>query len=170
MSRHNDKALAVNAEMIETEAVEHLESLQVRGTLQIVIPTPTEAMHLMHKSLLGIEKKVDMQGEHLQQIVNENIEKVDSLSILYDIQTVLNRCIREKSASDDFMKTKEMAQNLSVSTSFLEKNMDVIFHDGTHFYRNGDARLLRWDIPAMHNWVKGGNNNADNSLLNKLLD
>ena len=111
-----------------------------------------------------------MYGEQLQQIINDNIEKVDSLSILYDIQAVLNKRIREKSVTTDFMKTKEMAQNLSVSTSFLEKNMDVIFHDGTHFHRNGDARLLLWDVPAMHNWVKGGNDDADNSLLNKLLD
>jgi hypothetical protein len=65
------------------------------------------------------------------------------------------------------MKTKEMAYNLSVSISFLEKNMGALFKEGTHYTKASDARLIRWNVNHMHNWLNG---DGDDELLSKLLD
>jgi len=69
------------------------------------------------------------------------------------------------------MKVNNMAQNLSVSKSFLEKNMGEIFVEGTHYTRAVDARLVRWDVEQMHKWLKGEDRDeTDKQLLSKLLD
>ncbi len=44
---------------------------------------------------------------------------------------------------------------MSVSKSFLEKNMGKIFKKGVHYYQPSDARLLRWDIYALDKWMQG---------------
>ncbi len=42
-----------------------------------------------------------------------------------------------------------MAANMSVSKSFLEKNMDRTFKEAKYFTKVIDARLLRWDVKEM---------------------
>ena len=54
-----------------------------------------------------------------------------------------------------YLKTLEAAEYMSVSKSFLEKNMDVIFKQSTHYYIHDDARLTRWDIYALDGWMQG---------------
>ena len=91
--------------------------------------------------------------------------------MLYDIRAILNKRIRLQSTEVSFMKATDMAQNLSVSKSFLEKNMDEIFIEGKHFSRANDARLVRWDVVQMHKWAKGEEDaENDSELLSKLLD
>ena len=174
MNIHNDKALVSNINVIEAEVVEQLEPIQVTGVLQFVIPTPTEAMHMMHKSLVGIQRTLDTHTDHLETISNRvmhDIESIDSLEILYDIRKMLNKRIQIQAVEVSFMKVNDMAQNLSVSKSFLEKNMGEIFVEGTHYTRAVDARLVRWNVEQMHKWVKGEDRDETNKqLLSKLLD
>jgi len=54
-----------------------------------------------------------------------------------------------------YLKTKDAAEYISVSKSFLEKNMGLIFKEGVHYYQPSDARLLRWDIYALDQWIQG---------------
>jgi hypothetical protein len=54
------------------EVVEETEPIYVSATMQIVIPTPNESMHLMHKSLVGIQ----------QTISEQHVEITDLLSIV----------------------------------------------------------------------------------------
>ncbi len=64
MSIHSDKALVTKADIVEAEVVENLEPIHVTGVLQFVIPTPNEAMHMMHQSLVGIQKTIS--GHHAE--------------------------------------------------------------------------------------------------------
>ncbi len=71
-----------------------------------------------------------------------------------------------------YLKTKQAATFIGVSTSFLQKNMRGTFREGKHyFYPSNDARLLRWDREELEKWVQGeARNNEDKALIAKLLD
>lgn len=165
---------ATNAEIIEVEVLEQLEPIQIAGILQFVVPTQIEAMQMMHKELIGIQNTLASHTDHLETISNrvmQDIESIDSLEILYDIRDTLNKRIRIQAVEVSFMKVNDMAQNLSVSKSFLEKNMGEIFAEGTHYIRATDARLVRWNVEQMHKWVKGEERDEkDKQLLSKFLD
>lgn len=174
MNTHNDKALVAKTNIVEAEVVEELQPIQVIGVLQFIIPTPTEAMHMMHKSLVGIQSTLMTHTEHLEDIsgrVMSDIDSINSLELLYNIRDTLNKRIRLQAVQVSFMKVHDMAQNLSVSKSFLEKNMGEIFVEGTHYTRAVDARLVRWNVEQMHKWLKGEDRDeTDKQLLSKLLD
>jgi len=174
MSKHNNNALVASSDIVKAEVVEELEPLQVKATLKIVVPTANEAMHMMHKSLVGIQCTLGKQTDQLATIIHnitDGIDAIDSLQILYDIRDTLNKRIRLQATEVSFMKASDMAQNLSVSKSFLEKNRGEIFVEGTHYTRVADARLVRWDVEQMHKWLKGEDRDeTDKQLLSKLLD
>jgi hypothetical protein len=149
------------------EVVQGSDTIQVRGALQIVIPTRTESEYNLYHKMNHLTEILSEHSEQMKEQLIHNIEMIDSLSVLYDVQSLLDKKIEEKSVAIDFMKTKDMAQNLRVSESFLEKNMGILFYEGTHYFKNGDARLLRWDVRKMHEWMKGERN--DDALINKLL-
>ena len=80
-----------------------------------------------------------------------------------------------KAISDNgqkYLKTQQAAALISVSVSFLQKNMGRIFQERIHyFYPSNDARLLRWDREELEKWVQGEvRNNEDKALITKLLD
>ena len=54
-----------------------------------------------------------------------------------------------------YFKTAAAAEYLDVDVSFLKKQIGTIFHQGVHFYRPSDARLLRWDMEALDAWIQG---------------
>jgi len=54
-----------------------------------------------------------------------------------------------------YLKTIEAATYLSVSKSFLEKNMGHLFKKGSHYFQHNDARLTRWDADALDGWIQG---------------
>ena len=101
MSIHNDKALVPNTDVIEAEVVEKLEPIQVIGVLQFVIPTPNEAMHLMHKSLVGIQKTI---SEHHAETTN--LLSVMNTSLYHHTQSPNMRDDVEIIALLDEMSTK----------------------------------------------------------------
>ena len=174
VSIRNDKSLVAKDDTIDAEIVKQLEPLQVNATLQIVVPTPTESMFMMNKSLVGIQQTLMTHTDQLGTIIHnvtEGIESIDSLEILYDIKAILNKRIRLQAVEVSFMKVNDMAENLSVSKSFLEKNMGGTFIEGMHYTRAADARLTRWDVKQMHKWARGEEiNETDKQLLSKLLD
>ena len=71
-----------------------------------------------------------------------------------------------------YLKTKQAATLISVSTSFLQKIMQSTFQEGKHyFYPSNDVRLVRWDREELEKWVQGeARNNEDKALIAKLLD
>lgn len=168
------EVVAVNARVVDAEVVEELKPIQVTGVLQFVIPTPNEAMHMINKSLMGIQSTLVTHTGQLEDIsrrVMSDIDSINSLEMLYNIRDILNKRIRLQAVEVSFMKVNDMAQNLSVSKSFLEKNMGEIFVEGTHYTRAVDVRLVRWNVEQMHKWIKGeGRDETDNQLLSKLLD
>ena len=69
-----------------------------------------------------------------------------------------------------YLKTREAAQYLSVDESFLKKNMGSIFKKGIHFFRPRNARIVRWKITAIDNWMQGEDQSSENkAVLEKLL-
>ncbi len=169
-----DVVVATGAGVAVAEVVEELEPIRVSATMQIIIPAPDESMYLLHKGLVGVQSILATHTQHLEDIshrVMGDIDSIGSLEVLYNIRDTLNKRIRLQAVEISFMKVNDMAQNLSVSKSFLEKNMGEIFVEGTHYTRAVDARLVRWDVEQMHKWVKGEDRDeTDNQLLSKLLD
>lgn len=98
------------------------------------------------------------------------------LSMYYTLQKQLESILhiikkQPISTNHTYLKTAQMAQDLSMSKSFLEKNMDSIFKEGQHFHRGGEARLLRWNVKEMHKWMEeGALDEFHKNLLSELLD
>ena len=77
--------------VVEAEVVESLEPMQLMATIQIVVPTPTESMHLMHKSMLGMHQTLLSHTNQLDTIIHritDGIESIESLEMLYDIRAI----------------------------------------------------------------------------------
>lgn len=160
--------------VVDAEVVREPEPIVVRGILQFMLPSPDESMRILQTGITDIKNTLTLQTGHLEAIshrVMKDIESIDSIEILYDIRDRLNKRIHLQAVEVSFMKVTEMAQNLSVSKSFLEKNMGKIFVEGTHYTRAADARLVRWSVEKMHQWLKGEERDeTDKQLLSKLLD
>ena len=69
-------------------------------------------------------------------------EKLEDIIFLLKKQPLYNNA--------PYLKTIDMAQNLSVSKSFLEKRMYNTFQEGKHFHKGIEVRLLRWNVAAMY--------------------
>ena len=154
------------AEVIDAEVV-------VRAGIQFILPSRDESIRILQTGLTSIQNTLTLHTGHLETISNRvinDIESIDSLEVLYDIRDKLNKRIHIQAVEVSYMRITDMALNLSVSKSFLEKNMGEIFIEGTHYIRIVDARLVRWDVEQMHKWVKGDRDETDKQLLSKLLD
>jgi len=169
-----DVGTRIAAEIVDAEIVEKLEPIHLSASLQIIISPEAKTIYRVQESLEGIQSTLIAHTEQLSDICHRVVSDIDSISsieILYDIRDKLNKRINLQAVEVSFMKVSDMAQNLSVSKSFLEKNMDGIFIEGLHFSRANDARLVRWDIEQMHKWAKGAEDaEKDSELLSKLLD
>ncbi|OQX77392.1 MAG: hypothetical protein B6D54_02025 [Epsilonproteobacteria bacterium 4484_65] len=129
--------------------------------------TSTEYISQNTLNTFSLEDKLESILQ-TQKIILDNQERIENK---LDDHIADTKKEKNTSVSIDFMKTKNMAINMEISESFLEKNMGKIFCVGTHYYQPSDARLLRWDVKAMHLWLKGGHTNEeDQELLSKLLD
>lgn len=69
------------------------------------------------------------------------------------------------------MKTKEMAEYLSVHEDFLTNNENILFFVGVHLTRpNPKVRMVRWNVSAMELWMMGQSiNQEEQALLDRLL-
>ena len=88
-------------------------------------------------------------------------EKLEDIIFLLKKQPLYNNA--------PYLKTIDMAQNLSVSKSFLEKRMYNTFQEGKHFHKGIEARLLRWNVAEMYQWLQEKKESED-ELLAELLD
>jgi len=113
MSTHMDKALVAKTDIIKAELVEELQPLQVNATLQIVIPTPNEAMHMLYKEILNMNNTLSSHTDCLVQL-QEKISKLDDLPSLYDLKNMIEKRIHERTVSIAFMKTEEMCYSPKV--------------------------------------------------------
>ena len=114
-----------------------------------------------------------------QQFVEHHTIELKSL-----IQTVPNHKIKEElreikrllkpftNVGQKYLKTEQAAKYIGVSVSFLQKNRDVYFQNGVHYFiPHNDVRLVRWDKEALEQWIKGEVlSDEDKSLISKLLD
>ncbi len=170
------------------KAVKKIENRILRDTaIKIkILPISSKLIPKPHlndnKSNFFFRKIIEMANS-TRIFIKKEIDKIMStlnqvLNLLTQIQTDLKVIIielkpkRNKSSIQPmFLPTKDMAMYLSVSISFLDKNMGKIFIKDTHYNRPIDARLLRWDVMQMHKWMKGGDRDeTDKQLLSKLLD
>jgi len=144
--------------VMSSEVVEGLEPILVTGILQVVIPTPNEAMHMMHKSLMSVEQTLNAHTHHLESISNrirQDIESIDSINILYEIKKMIEKRIDNRVlVSPRYLKTKDAASYIGVDPSFLTKKQEIIFKEGIHFFRPGGSAILRWDIDALEVWMR----------------
>lgn len=69
------------------------------------------------------------------------------------------------------MKTKDMAEYLSVHEDFLTKNENILFFTGVHLTRpDSKVRMVRWNVSAMELWMMGqSTNQEEQALLDRLL-
>lgn len=170
-----DAEVVATGEGIGVAGVEVIDAeVVVRAGIQFILPSRDESIRILQTGLTSIQNTLTLHTDHLKTISNRvmnDIESIESLDILYEIREKLNKRIHLQAVEVSFMKVTEMAQKLSVSKSFLEKNMGEIFVEGTHYTRAIDARLVRWDVEQMHKWVKGEDRDeTDKQLLSKLLD
>ena len=136
MSIHNDKALVSNTDVIGADDVEQLKPIQVTGVLQFVIPTPTESMYMIHKSLLGIEKKVDSQSQVMQAIYNEK-----SLDVLEDIQRKLEIHILEQTI--EWTTLSILAGKKGLTKDAIRKQLQGgDFEEGVDFKTDGNKIVV----------------------------
>ncbi len=75
-------------------------------------------------------------------------------------------------SNQKYLKTDQAAKFIGVSVSFLQKNRDIYFQKGIHYFiPHNDARLVRWDKEALEQWIEGEvYSDEDKTLISKLLD
>ena len=130
------EVVAVDAGVVDAEVVEKLEPIQVTGILQIVVPTPTEAMHLMHKSLVGIQQTLDTQTQIMDAIYNEQ-----SLDVLNDIRHKLDVHILEQTV--EWTTLSILAEKKGLSKDAVRKQLQSgDFEEGVDFKSDGNKIIV----------------------------
>ena len=136
MSIHNDKALVAKADMVEAEVMEKLEPIQVTGVLQFIIPTPTEAMHMMYQSLVGIQQTLDTQTQIMDAIYNEQ-----SLDVLKDIRHKLDVHILSKTI--EWTTLSILADKKGLTKDAIRKQLqNGDFEEGVDFKSDGNKIIV----------------------------
>ncbi len=115
-----------------------------------------------------------LQKKHIQNHAVEFREimrfssKQNVMDELSEIKCQLKRPVV---AIQRYAKTKHAAAYLDVDPSFLTKRIDKDFHNGIHYFRSQDAKLLRWDIEALGNWLKSNTTKEEiNDILSRFDD
>ena len=136
MSIHNDKALVAKADMVEAEVMEKLEPIQVTGVLQFIIPTPTEAMHMMYQSLVGIQQTLDTQTQIMDAIYNEQ-----SLDVLKDIRHKLD--VHILSQTIEWTTLSILADKKGLTKDAIRKQLqNGDFEEGVDFKSDGNKIIV----------------------------
>lgn len=71
-----------------------------------------------------------------------------------------------------YARTNTAANYLDVSESFLKKNMNTIFIEGVHFFKQINCRLVLWKLEALDGWVENSIDHLspeNNLILNQLI-
>jgi len=136
MSIHNDKALVAKADMVDAEVVEELEPIQVTGVLQFIIPTPTEAMHMIYQSLVGIQQTLDTQTQIMDAIYNEQ-----SLDVLKDIRDKLD--VHILSQTIEWTTLSILADKKGLTKDAIRKQLqNGDFEEGVDFKSDGNKIIV----------------------------
>ncbi len=127
------------AEVVDAEVMEKLESTQVTGVLQFVIPTPDEAMHLMHKSLVGIQQTLDTQTQIMDVIYTEkSLDVLKAISHKLDIHiltqtiewTTLSILADKKGLTKDAIRKQLQSGDFEEGVDFKSDGNKIIVHQG----------------------------------------
>jgi len=54
-----------------------------------------------------------------------------------------------------YARTNSAAVYLDVSESFLKKNMNKLFIEGVHFFKQMNSSIVLWKLDALDGWVEG---------------
>jgi hypothetical protein len=71
-----------------------------------------------------------------------------------------------------YARTNSAAVYLDVSKSFLKKNMNKLFIEGVHFFKQIDCRIVLWKLDALDKWIEGNLtplSPENNLILNQLI-
>lgn len=75
-------------------------------------------------------------------------------------------------AIQKYARTNRAAVYLDVSESFLKKNMNTLFIEGIHFFKQINCRLVLWKLDALDKWIEGSLaplSPENNLILNQLI-
>jgi len=135
--RDNNAALTgTNTEVVDAEVVEELKPIHVSAMMQIIIPTPNEAMHLMHKSLVGIQQTLDTQTQ-----IMDAIHDVESLEVLKDIRRKLDVHILEKTV--EWITLSILAEKKGLTKDAIRKQLqNGDFEEGVDFKFDGNKIIV----------------------------
>jgi len=124
------------AEIVEAEVIESLEPIQVTGVLQFVIPTPTEAMHMMYQSLVRIQQTLDTQTQIMDAIYNEQ-----SLDVLKDIRHKLD--VHILSQTIEWTTLSILADKKGLTKDAIRKQLqNGDFEEGVDFKSDGNKIIV----------------------------
>lgn len=136
MNTHNDKPLVAKADIVDAEVVEQLEPVQVKGMLQFIIPTPTEAMHMMYQSLVRIQQTLDTQTQIMDAIYNEQ-----SLDVLKDIRHKLD--VHILSQTIEWTTLSILADKKGLTKDAIRKQLqNGDFEEGVDFKSDGNKIIV----------------------------
>jgi len=138
MSVDNDKALVAKDDMVEEEVVEELEPIQVTGVLQFIIPTPTEAMHMMYKSLVGIQQTLSSHSEQQKQTIDllsimntslyqgttdTKLSDGDMILLLQDISTKMDALAGVFASLPEWIPAHTLQESTGLSVDAIRKQL-----------------------------------------------
>jgi hypothetical protein len=135
--RDNNAALTgTKTEVVDAEVVEELKPIHVSAMMQIIIPTPNEAMHLIHKSLVGIQQTLDTQTQ-----IMDAIHDVESLEVLKDIRRKLDVHILEKTV--EWITLSILAEKKGLTKDAIRKQLqNGDFEEGVDFKFDGNKIIV----------------------------
>ena len=180
MRDNNEKAVVASgtstgviaAEVVDAEVVEKLEPIYVSASLQFIIPTNDESMHLMHKELLKVQQTLMTHTEKLDTICQRILTDIDSINtvdLLLEIRDKINKKLTKQISFDSkYMKTSDAAAYISVDPSFLTKRQGKVLKLGKHFFKPEGESIVRWNITALEKWIISRKEDTD--VIDNKLD
>lgn len=78
----------------------------------------------------------------------------------------------ETTMTTRYAKTETAAEFIDCDPTFLKKRMDEDFIEGIHFFRPANCRMVRWDLKALEEWMRGSSpslSHENNLILSQLL-
>lgn len=130
--------------VVETEIVQDLEPVVVRGSFQFIINKNDDSAAIV-KSMM-------------RKYTEEVISAVDSLKR------------RPVVPIQQYASTKNAAVYIDVDPSFLTKRQGKDFLQGVHFFQPSGSKILRWNLEALSEWLRtSGENDEISEFLSEII-
>ncbi len=119
-----------------SETMNSTEPLTVRGVLQFVIPTRDESMHMIHKSLLGLQQTIEQSHQETTSLLrivsttlyegrshSSRIEESEMITILEDLHSKMDALAGVFASLPEWIPAHTLQDSTGLSVDAIRKQL-----------------------------------------------